>query len=322
MSLLSRLRPAPKNALAILGFHNITPTFTQPYISASFPMRFRQLCRVVKKRFEVVTVSDAITRLSAGETPKKPFLSFIFDDGYADTYDVIMPIMRSEGLVGTSYVVVDCMKTGQAPWYEELGRIIFETSRAQFDCQLGGEEKSWDLPPKGEARNAVFWDAMRTFKKLYDTNTPALIAKLADEHLGGVHDPKTKPMMMDTEKVKGLIAAGWEVGCHSQSHPILPALNDQGLEQEIKTAGEELASLIDHKVTSFCYPNGDNDQRCIDQVEKAGYLCAVSMQCGANRPQSWNPYHLKRAAMSEDLSFYWPWHTTYRIHAALVDETP
>ena len=91
------LRRAPRGALAVLGFHNITPTFSQPFISKDFPRRFRKLCRVLRSRYEMVTMTEGYRRLVNGDVPKKPLLALAFDDGYLDTFSTIMPIMRDAG---------------------------------------------------------------------------------------------------------------------------------------------------------------------------------------------------------------------------------
>ena len=316
----SIFRRAPKEALAILGFHNITPTFSQPFLSSDFPRRFRGLCRLLRRRFEPVTVTEGFRRLSAGERPRRPLLALIFDDGYADMHDTIMPILREEGVKGTSYVITDCLETGRVPWYEELGRLVYRTKNSSLEFVIEESEERFPLPSDPRQRHAVFWDLTRRLKTSFDDRTRVELERRLSEHDLAPHDPGQEPMMLDIPRARALLAAGIEVGCHSKSHPILPSLADKELELEIVSSKTRLADLIAHEVTSFCYPNGDNDARCVARAQSAGYDCAVSMACGANLASNWEPHRLKRAAMSEEITAIWPWHTAYRVHAALVEE--
>ena len=308
----------PRRELAILGFHNITPTFSQPFLEPRFPERFRQLVRKMSRRYELVTVSEGFRRLSSGETPPKPMLAFIFDDGYADMHEVIAPILEGEGAKGTSYVVHESLTTGKTPWYDELGRILFRSEKRSFSVPVDDTDYTVDLAGDPRQRVDTFWDVVRRMKRSFRADYADLLAQLAREHDLEPHDPAAEPLMMTVDQARDLLSRGHEVGCHSRTHPILPSLDDAALEDEILTAGHDLATLLDHPVTSFCYPNGDNDPRCQQLVQKAGYLCAVSMACGANFPDRWNPYHLHRAAMSENITPTWPTHTAFRVRSALV----
>lgn len=314
------LRRAPQGALAILGFHNITPTFSQPHLSPDFPRRFRQLCRRVRSRYDVVTVSEGVKRVLEGPATGRPKLAFIFDDGYADTANCVMPIMKSEGLVGTSYVVVDALEHGILPWYEELGRLIYRMKGGALEFEMQGNALLFEIPHDLAQRDEVFWQVTREMKKYFDASTHGLVKELQSAHQVTATDDEAREMMMTPASARTLLDASFEIGSHSWTHPILPSLDDAGLDHEIVASKPYLEGLLDHEVTSFCYPNGDNDERCIERAESAGYLCGVSMTCGANLPNKTQPYRLKRAAMSEDITWLWPYKTAYHVHAALASE--
>ncbi len=306
--------------MAILGFHNITPTFSQPTISPDFPKRFRRLCRLVRQRYDVVTISDGVKKLADGEAIKRPMVAFIFDDGYADTANCVMPIMVDEGLVGTSYVIVNALEDGILPWYEELGRLIYRMKSGPLTFDMKGTTLSFEIPEGLEARFDVFWQCTREMKKHFDADTHALVKKLQGEHQVKADDEEARQMMMTPDQAKSLLKAGFEVGCHSWTHPILPTLDEAALDREIIASKPHLEALIGHQVTSFCYPNGDNDERCLARAKSGGYDCAVSMTCGANLHPDFLRYRLKRAAISEEITGIWPYKSIYHIHAALASE--
>ncbi|MCA9320335.1 MAG: polysaccharide deacetylase family protein [Planctomycetes bacterium] len=308
----------PRPALAILGFHNITPTFSQPYLSPQFPSRFRALVRRCKRAYELVTVREAMARLDAGEPMDRPMLAFIFDDGYADMHEVIAPILLDEGATGTSYVVLDSLRQGGVPWYDELGRVLFRTRRPRLEIRQRGQAVAVDLDDDPRQRVDAFWSLVRRLKSGFEPATLDAVQALASEHELAPHDPRTEPLMMTIDQAKALVASGIEVGCHSRSHPILPSLDAAGLDSEIIQCRLDLEADLGSEVATFCYPNGDNDPRCVEKVAAAGYRAAVSMACGANLPGSLDRFRLRRAAMSEEITRLWPIHTALRVRSALV----
>ena len=313
---------APAGALAILGFHNITPTFSQPHLSPEFPRRFKKLCQRVRAKYDIVTITEGMRRLTEEKAPKRPMLAFIFDDGYADTAHTIMPIMRDLGMVGTSYCVISALEDGTLPWYEELGRLVYRMAGGSLRFKMKDQELSFDIPQAIADRDDVFWQITREMKVHFDATTHGLVKDLQTEFKVDASDDEARQMLMTPADAKTLIDSSFEVGCHSWTHPILPTLSDEALDHEIVDSKSYLEKLVDHEVTSFCYPNGDNDERCIQRAERAGYSCAVSMACGANLAEHVQRFRLKRAAMSEDITWIWPLKTSYHVHAALASEVP
>jgi peptidoglycan/xylan/chitin deacetylase (PgdA/CDA1 family) len=59
------------------------------------------------------------------------------------------------------------------------------------------------------------------------------------------------------------------VGSHTSTHPILPSLDDRGIEREL---GGSLAELRAHGLAQdrplLCYPNGDHDYRVLEAARR------------------------------------------------------
>jgi peptidoglycan/xylan/chitin deacetylase (PgdA/CDA1 family) len=97
-------------------------------------------------------------------------------------------------------------------------------------------------------------------------------------------------------RVRTLIAAGWELGSHSLSHPDLTSLDDRTLRHEVARSRAVLRSRFDVPVDFFCYPAGRYDARVIRAVRRAGYLGATTTVEGLARPSE--PYELRRVRVS------------------------
>jgi peptidoglycan/xylan/chitin deacetylase (PgdA/CDA1 family) len=94
-------------------------------------------------------------------------------------------------------------------------------------------------------------------------------------------------LMMSSEKVRQLAAAGMGVGAHTITHPILAAADDAAARREIAGSKEILEGLLRQPVQLFAYPNGkptkDYRERHVAMVKGSGFLAAFSTAPGAAR---------------------------------------
>jgi peptidoglycan/xylan/chitin deacetylase (PgdA/CDA1 family) len=96
--------------------------------------------------------------------------------------------------------------------------------------------------------------------------------------------------------VRRLVAAGWELGAHTFTHPDLRSLGDAELEHEVAGSRVEIARRFGVPVDFFCYPAGRYDARVVAAVRRAGFLGATTTVEGIATPGS--PYELRRIRVS------------------------
>src|SRR5215475_3589529 len=68
---------------------------------------------------------------------------------------------------------------------------------------------------------------------------------------------------MTASQVRELGGAGFEIGCHSMTHPYLTELDGAGLQQEITGAKEKLEQVLGRAVEHFSCPGGRFDERVV-----------------------------------------------------------
>jgi peptidoglycan/xylan/chitin deacetylase (PgdA/CDA1 family) len=76
--------------------------------------------------------------------------------------------------------------------------------------------------------------------------------------------------------------AGWEVGSHTATHPLLPDLDDADLERELLESRATIEKRLGSCET-LAYPYGRADERTAAAAARAGYLAAF-MLSRAHRP--------------------------------------
>jgi peptidoglycan/xylan/chitin deacetylase (PgdA/CDA1 family) len=102
-------------------------------------------------------------------------------------------------------------------------------------------------------------------------------------------------------QLRELGALGFEIGCHSMTHPYLPDLDVPGLQREIVDPKRQLEQILGRPVEHFSCPGGRYDQRVMEVVRQAGYRTMSTSETRMNSPQT-DLYSLGRVAILRDAS--------------------
>jgi peptidoglycan/xylan/chitin deacetylase (PgdA/CDA1 family) len=96
--------------------------------------------------------------------------------------------------------------------------------------------------------------------------------------------------MMDEPELRELVAAGWELGAHTLTHPDLSTLDYAACRREIEGSRDELAWIAGTRVETFAYPFGRYGSDAVAAARDCGLLAAVTTGSG-----SWERYEMTRA---------------------------
>ena len=80
-----------------------------------------------------------------------------------------------------------------------------------------------------------------------------------------------RPGYMTELQLRELRASGFEIGCHSMTHPYLTELDSAALDVEIVNAKEKLEQVLGQAVEHYSCPNGRFNQQVVAKVRDAGY---------------------------------------------------
>src|SRR5580658_4168707 len=109
------------------------------------------------------------------------------------------------------------------------------------------------------------------------------------------------PGYLNASQVRDLDAQGFQIGCHSMTHPYLSDLPEPELKREIVDAKLKIEEIVGHTIEHFSCPGGRYDRRTLQIARQAGFITVANSQFHANTPGT-NPYQLGRVAMLRDLS--------------------
>jgi peptidoglycan/xylan/chitin deacetylase (PgdA/CDA1 family) len=93
-----------------------------------------------------------------------------------------------------------------------------------------------------------------------------------------------KPGHLSALQLKELSAQGYEIGCHSMTHPMLTDLDEAGLQREIADAKSQLEQIVGTPVEHFSCPGGRYDHRVMTIARAAGYRTVATSRIHTNSP--------------------------------------
>jgi peptidoglycan/xylan/chitin deacetylase (PgdA/CDA1 family) len=277
---LKKLSPAgPAARLSVLAFHHVLREHDPLQPSEPSARDFEQRLRWVSSWFNVLPLCDAVSRLKAGRLPERA-LAITFDDGYADNHDVALPILRKLGLHATFFVATAYLDGGRM-----FNDSVIESIRQARDAALDLEDLGLGVHALAtlEERRAAIGRILPQVKYLALGQREAVAGAIAER--AGAQLPNN--LMMSSEQVAAMHAAGMHIGGHTVNHPILAGIPLQSAREEIDGGRARLEKIIAAPVRLFAYPNGrplkDYRREHAALVQELGFDAAVSSAWGSTR---------------------------------------
>lgn len=277
----SLLSPAGQNGrLSILIYHRVLREADPLLPDIEDAARFESQMAALNSLYNVIPLSRAVSCLKSGKLPARA-ACITFDDGYADNFEVALPILKRHDLPSTFFV-----STGYLD-----GGIMFNDRAIEMVRNLEGDEL--DLSEKGMGIYPLgsLDERRKTIGKLLsDLKYKPMEERL--EIMDGVARSANLSfpgsLMMTAGQVKSLHDAGMEIGGHTVNHPILAKLDRKTARAEIAEGRERLEEITGNPVRIFAYPNGIPGRDYLPEharmVEEAGFDAAVSTSTGVSRP--------------------------------------
>ncbi|MYN40938.1 polysaccharide deacetylase family protein [Duganella sp. FT109W] len=239
--------------LSVLIYHRVLAAPDPLLPSLPDVQRFDRQMALLRRHFTVLPVSQAVRRLQDQTLPPRA-ACITFDDGYADNAEHALPVLQKYGLNATFFIASGYLDGGQM-WNDDI---------IDYVRQAGGGPQTLDQLLM-ELKYLPFEHRQRTASALAP--------------------PRRRPLMLRSDQLRALHAAGMEIGAHTHRHPILAAVPDADARADIAQGKAMLEDIIQAPVTLFAYPNGkpgaDYCQRHVHMVQKIGFDAAFSTVAGA-----------------------------------------
>jgi peptidoglycan/xylan/chitin deacetylase (PgdA/CDA1 family) len=109
------------------------------------------------------------------------------------------------------------------------------------------------------------------------------------------------PGYMTHAQVRELYALGFEIGCHSLTHPYLTDVDDAQLEEETAGAKDRLEQIAGALVDHYSCPGGRWDTRVANAVKRSNFRTMVTSVTGMNS-EATDLFALNRVAILDGVS--------------------
>ncbi|KNZ67600.1 polysaccharide deacetylase [Massilia sp. WF1] len=262
--------------LCVLNYHRILAQPDPLLDDEPTVETFRWQMRLVARYFNVLSLPDAIARLSAGRLPPRA-VCITFDDGYRSVHDLAMPVLNEFGLPATVFVSTAYLDSGTM-WNETIADAVRRLPDGAVDLSGAGLGMR-ELRTSDDRRNLLN-ELTAHAKYMPPAERQALTERLMAMVGGGGADS----LMLTPEMIRTMAAQRFEIGAHTVSHPILTSLSDEAARHEIEQCKRDLEAITGAPVRYFAYPNGkvgkDFDERHKEMVRSAGFAAAFSTEVG------------------------------------------
>lgn len=275
---LALLRSRHRRELGILMFHSFSPEVRD---------NLEAICAHITRHFEPVSLSAVVDALDGKKALPDNSIAVTVDDGYRNFLLHGHPIFRRNRIPVILYPVAGFCEGQIWLWPDQIEFALRHTLRTSLRVCLGDAaplELSLTTP---DERTAAIDRLTEILKEVRNDTRVGFLSKLGE--LSGVEIPSDPPCgyeAMNWDELRFVASEGVEVGCHTETHPILSRLRDPTeLDKEIRGAKKHLEEKLGFEVRHFCYPNGrpvDIGAEAIHCVEDAGFASAVSCTWGLN----------------------------------------
>ena len=270
--------------LPILIYHRIQAEPDPLFPDEVDARRFARQIHLLNRWFRLMPLLEAVRALKAGALPSRA-ACITFDDGYADSAEVALPILQQYRAPATFFVPSGFLDDG-CLWNDAIIEVVRNAPGPRLDLTRSGFGV-YDIACT-QRRRAVIDSLIAALKYLPSDERIERVKLMAH---------RFTPTMLSSDQLLALHRAGMEIGAHTVSHAILSAISNAEARAEIAQGRARLEEIIQSPVRLFAYPNGrpgrDFEQRHIQMLHSQGFEGAVTTAWGAVHPDT-DPFLLPR----------------------------
>ncbi|HXB57681.1 MAG TPA: polysaccharide deacetylase family protein [Vicinamibacteria bacterium] len=282
-----------KGRAILLAYHRVNDE-RDPFFPSLPRSDFAAQVDYIASRYRVEPL-DAVVAWLADGAPGPSRVAITIDDGYPDTFEVVLPILEGRGLPATLFLATGPPETGEPLWIDRIRWVLKHARATVLDVPALG------LPSSGlgrpSARLELLARLLRQLKALGPKDVEDAVATLE-----AALQPQGPPLrLLRWPEVRRMTEGGISLAGHTHRHYMLSRLDEGKQEDEITTCLRLIEERAGRQVTSFAYPNGDPedyDGRTIAILRRLGLRCAVTCRRGLARPGQ-DPFQLPRLYTNE-----------------------
>ncbi len=264
----------------VLLYHRVTreKLVGMPNLGVS-PDVFESQIAFLKKNYPILPLQNAVELSKNGKLPRRSIV-ITFDDGYVDSFEEVLPIIKRHEVPMTLFVTAGKVDQMNEFWWDDLERIFLLGKELPevLEMDLEGELKKWNM--SDDSPSIVYEELMTQLKSRSERVIREKIRELCEwaglEEMGRKsHRVVTKEELVQLSQCPYI-----EIGAHTVNHLSLSSQSNGDQEYEIKHSKKLLEEMLGEKIQSFAYPYGYPEEHfngIAAQISKdAGFNVAVT----------------------------------------------
>jgi peptidoglycan/xylan/chitin deacetylase (PgdA/CDA1 family) len=241
----------------ICAVYHVVSNERLPYVHNLYPFKtpemFERDLLYLKEHFQLLSYDQFVAGQRGDADISQPALMITIDDGYAECFTIVRPLLLKHGIPCTFFVVCDWVDNARL-FYRNKISLCLEQVRRMDDVawSQAAVRVCQEFDPGLHSRPAL----IRWAQSLNGTQAglvDRLCEILAVDAAGFL--AQRKPYLT-LEQVRQLTADGFTIGGHSVTHTRLELLNSQQITQEIVQSCAAVRDWTGQASVPFAFPFG------------------------------------------------------------------
>lgn len=256
-------------------FHRVNPESDLIWPSIH-PVFFVEIIKYLKTNYEIVPLENTIIG-NYKPSGKKQTCSIVFDDGYKDFVEYAMPIIKTQNIPASMYVVIDCVNKNLPPWTYLLNHLFTNTTLTSLEIESAYIPNDLNKNIWRDSFEKIdFIKKLSPILKAIPNPERENIVSQIRLQIDDVQDPEN--LMMRWEDLRVVKGEGIEIGSHTVSHPMLSLnLFSSDIYHELKESAQVIEKEIGKYPLAISYPFGSCDYRVKKIAKEVGYKMGLSV---------------------------------------------
>lgn len=230
------------NQRLLLPFYHMVSNDENTFANYLYPPRkialFKNDLDVLLQHYEPISMEELIRLTVANKPLKRNVFHLTFDDGLANFYEVVAPILKEKNIPATVFINTNFVDN-KALFYRYKASLLVQ----EFKKSSNEKKKIFQR----------FFNSEETVEKLLlaiNYKNKELLDVLATKvHFSFSNYLTEKRPYLSTVQISELINNGFTIGAHSKNHPLFSEIS---LEEQLKETQESMQWLQEKFKINYC----------------------------------------------------------------------
>lgn len=252
---------------------------------------FEAQARYLRRHYNLIGIEELAACLVGGEVVPQNAAMMTFDDGYADHYNFVWPILVGLGIKGCFFIPVRAI--AEKIMLEvnmiqlilavaDIDQVLAEI-KAGVEGESRGQAEAWEYYYRKYAMRGRFDGPKVTMvKKMLQSGLPpeirdSVIRKLWHQWVDRDEKEAAEEWYLKESQIREMQRTGMYFGNHSYRHEWLDAMDIGEQKKDINRAQEWLEGEVGVRgPRTFCYPFGRYDEATVKILKEEKYIAAFT----------------------------------------------